>query len=345
MVALYITSMDGAAGKSALAAALGVKLRARGKKVGYLKAVCASGGGDRDAGCMKGLLGLEEPAESLCGASGAIEELAASADESEPAWLKRVQEACTSVSQGKDVVLVEGVSGFAAGSDAARIAGRTVDAIKAKAILLVSHDAAGDKDGIVAAAKMLADNLLGVVINLVPGRMMEEVKAQLAASLEADGVKVLGVLPEDRALLGVTVGEMAEHVGGSILNSQDRSGELVESVMVGAMSVDSSLSYLRLKGNKAVVTRGDRPDIQLGALETSTRCLVLTGNIEPVPGILTRARELDVPIVLVDKDTTGTIDALEDVFADAGFCDEKKMERLGQTLEEHLDLEAVYAAV
>ncbi len=152
------------------------------------------------------------------------------------------------------------------------------------------------------------------------------------------------MLPEDRALLGVTVGELAEHVGGSILNSQDRSGELVESVMVGAMSVDSSLSYLRLKSNKAVVTRGDRPDIQLGALETSTKCLVLTGNIEPVPGILSRARERDVPIVMVDKDTPGTMEALEDLFDGAGFCDEKKMERLGQGLEKGLDLAAVYAA-
>jgi BioD-like phosphotransacetylase family protein len=63
MAALYITSMDGGAGKSSLVAALGRKLQAGGRKVGYLKPVCASGGGDRDAECMKRLLGLEEPVE------------------------------------------------------------------------------------------------------------------------------------------------------------------------------------------------------------------------------------------------------------------------------------------
>jgi len=345
MATLYIASMGDAAGKSSLAAALGRKLQARGKKVGYVKALCGPGGGDPDAGCMKQLLGLEETVEAMCPVSATVEELAAGLDESEPSWLKSVRDACSSVSRGKDVVLVEGVSGFAAGTDAARIAGRTVEATKARAIVLVSPGPGMDKDGIVAAAKMLADNLLGVVINPVPEHMMESTKARLADPLEADGVKVLGFLPEDRALLGITVGALAEHIGGSILTSEDRSGELVESVMVGAMSVDSSLSYLGLKGNKAVVTRGDRPDIQLGALETSTKCLVITGNVEPVQGILVRARELDVPIVMVDKDTSGTMDALEDVFDRAQFCDEKKMERLGQVLEEHFDLEAVYAAV
>jgi BioD-like phosphotransacetylase family protein len=163
-------------------------------------------------------------------------------------------------------------------------------------------------------------------------------------SLEQSGIKVVGVLPEDRALYSVTVGELAEHVGGSILNSQDRSNELVESLMVGALSVDSALSYLTLKPNKAVITRGDRPDIQLAALETSTRCLVLTDNINPMPRILNRALELEVPIVLVQGDTVGTMEALERVFDKARFHDEKKLERLGKILERNLDLEAVYQA-
>ena len=293
---------------------------------------------------MKQLLGLDEQVESLCPVSASVEELAAGVDETEPPWLKKMEEACSSVSQGKDFVLVEGLPGFEAGSDAARIAGRIVDALKAKAMLFVPHDADVEQDRIVAAAKMLGDNLLGVVLNAVPERRIDLVKSGIVASLERDGVRVLGVLPEDRALLGVTVGELAEHVGGSILNSQDRSNELVENLMVGAMSVDSALTYLGLKSNKAVVTRGDRPDIQLAALETSTRCIVLTGNIEPPPSILSRARELEVPIVIVEKDTTSTMEALESVFDKVAFCNGEKMERLGQILEKGLDLEAVFAA-
>jgi BioD-like phosphotransacetylase family protein len=111
--------------------------------------------------------------------------------------------------------------------------------------------------------------------------------------------------------------------------------------MVGAMSVDSALSYLSLKPNKAVITRGDRPDIQLAALETSTRCLVLTNNIDPEPTIMSRANELEVPVVKVEKDTVGTMEALESVFDRAVFSSEKKVERLGQLLDAYVDMEAI----
>ena len=345
MSALYVTSMGADVGKSSLCAGLGRKLQAEGRRVGFLKPVSANAGGtDRDAEYMKQILTLEEPVESLCLPSFKVKDLAATVDEKETPWLKEIEEAYAEISRGKDVVLLEGLGDFKAGSDTARVSGRIVAALKAKAILIVGYEHDLEVDQIVAAAKMMGDNLIGVVINAVPERRMESVKAQVAPSLEQSGIKVLGVLPEERALLSVTVGELAEHVGGSILNSQDRSNELVESLMVGAMSIDSALSYLTLKPNKAVITRGDRPDIQLAALETSTKCLVLTGNIEPVPSILSHALELEVPIVLVEGDTAGTMEALEGVFNKARFHNEKKLERLGQILEQHLDLEAIYQA-
>ena len=44
-------------------------------------------------------------------------------------------------------------------------------------------------------------------------------------------------------------------------------------------------------------------DIQLAALETSTSCLILTGNIYPSPSVLNRAEELCVPVLLTKLDT------------------------------------------
>ena len=58
------------------------------------------------------------------------------------------------------------------------------------------------------------------------------------------------------------------------------------------------MTYFRRKPNKAVITGGDRADIQLAALETSTRCLILTGNLYPSPAVLNRAEELCVPVLL-----------------------------------------------
>jgi hypothetical protein len=94
-----------------------------------------------------------------------------------------------------------------------------------------------------------------------------------------------------------------------------------------------------------VVTRGDRPDIQLAALETSTSCLVLTNNVNPLPNILSLAKAAKVPVVMVKEDTMRTMEALEGVLGKAKFSHEKKVERLEQLLEQHLDLKPIYQAV
>ena len=109
-----------------------------------------------------------------------------------------------------------------------------------------------------------------------------------------------------------SVGELARHLEGEILNCPERSEELVENIMVGALSVDSGLDYFGRKTNKAVITRGDRPDLQMAALETSTKCLVLTSDIGPMPIILHRAKEKGVPIIAVKGDTMSVLKRIEE---------------------------------
>ena len=65
---------------------------------------------------------------------------------------------------------------------------------------------------------------------------------------------------------------------------------------VGAMTADAALSRFRRSSNKAVITGGDRTDIQLAALETSTTCLILTGNLRPSPLVIKQAEEFGIAV-------------------------------------------------
>jgi BioD-like phosphotransacetylase family protein len=108
------------------------------------------------------------------------------------------------------------------------------------------------------------------------------------------------------------------------------------------MSVDSALTYFRRKPNKAVITGGDRPDIQLAALETSTKCLILTGNLHPSPIILGRAEEVGVPMILVKQDTLTTVEIIEQFFGKTRFHQEKKIHRFERMLDERFDFDTFY---
>ena len=108
------------------------------------------------------------------------------------------------------------------------------------------------------------------------------------------------------------------------------------------MDVESALKYFRKTPNKAVITGGDRADIQMAALETSTRCLILTGNLYPSPAVIRRAEELDVPVLLTDMDTLSTVETTGEYFGRSRFQQPQKTERFMNMLNEYLDFAALY---
>jgi BioD-like phosphotransacetylase family protein len=172
---------------------------------------------------------------------------------------------------------------------------------------------------------------------------MRFVEENVRPFLEKQGVKVYGVIPEERVLQAVSVREIAERLDGEILCAEEAADELVENLMVGAMSVDSALSYFRRLPNKAVITGGDRPDVQLAALETSTKAVILTGNLQPSPLIVSRAAEIGVPMILVKQDTLSTVEAISSFFGRTRLHQPRKLERFRELMAERVDLESLYA--
>jgi BioD-like phosphotransacetylase family protein len=146
------------------------------------------------------------------------------------------------------------------------------------------------------------------------------------------GDKVPGRISEDRTLLAITVGELAESIGGKIINRQEKSGELVENYMLGAMVVDSGLDYFGRKKNKAVIIRQERLDMQLAALETSVACLVLSGgNQAPAYRVLQRADSRGIPIITTTADVSDIVTSIDNLLVKTRLNQAKKFAKLADT--------------
>ena len=100
-------------------------------------------------------------------------------------------------------------------------------------------------------------------------------------------------------------------LGGDIICCEDRKEEAVENFMVGAMNVEGALKYFRAQANKAVITGGDRSDIQLAALETPTKVIILTGGMYPDSSIISAAQGKNVPIMVVADDTMTVVSKMD----------------------------------
>jgi BioD-like phosphotransacetylase family protein len=167
---------------------------------------------------------------------------------------------------------------------------------------------------------------------------MDGLKAALAARLEEAGVRLLGVVPEDRTLLAPAVGQLARSLSARWLVGEEDSDRLVEHFLVGGFMVEWGVDYFGRVENKAVVTRGDKPDVQMAALHTPTSCLVLTSGVEPVQYVYAEARHLGVPVLLAESDTLGVMASLEKALVESDFYHARKLERARELLMRHADL-------
>lgn len=322
MAALYVISLAGGSGKTAVCAGLARHLTDDGKKVGFLKPVAAEGV-DGDALLMKDILSLDEAPEDMCPAVG---------DASKVAGL--VKEAYDRVSHNRDVVIIEGTD------EPDQTTQSAVEALDAK-VIIVDGPEESPGDRVADARKLFGERVLGVVLNKVPVSQVERVRSQAVPAFAAAGMKVVAVLPEDRALFTVTIGELAESIDGSILNNPEKAGELAEDFMLGAMTVDTGPLYFGRKDNKVAVLKSERADMQLAALQTSTRCLVLSGSQEPLPQIRSQAEDREVPIIMAKDDVATIVANIEHALAGSRFSQEK-LPRLSEIIEEHFDFPALY---
>jgi len=331
LAALYVTSLKAGVGKTAVCAGLAKHLDGDGRRVGYFKPMVADirekGAVDSDAAFIRKVLRLKDAAADLC---PVIDRGNVTRD---------IKKAYDKVAKGKDVVIVEGVWRLRPGAKPAEAADEVVRALKARVIVVEPYSAELAETDLSAKYRGFGKSLLGVVVNRVPARRLEALSEQLSSG--AGDVAVLGLLPEDRLLFGLTVGEIAERVGGEILNDAAKSGEVVENFMLGAMVVDEGPLYYERRANKAAVLRSNRPDMQLAALETSTRCLVLSGGVAPTYPVRTSAREKGIPIILTQGDTNSVVNTLEMALGKPRFNQPKKLPHLLQLMEKHFDYKAV----
>lgn len=242
-----------------------------------------------------------------------------------------------------DLVLVEGAGNLSQGNLFNLSAPSIAENIDAQVLLVVKYDPLLIIDQILDAKNSFGARLSGVLINSIPHERLDTMTNVIKPFLATRGVEVLGMLPTDRLLQSVSVRELVAQLKANVLCRPDRLDLMVESLTVGAMNVNSALEYFRQRQNMAVVTGGDRTDLQLAALESSTNCLILTGHIPPQQLILARAEDLEIPILTVDFDTLTTVEIVDRAFGTVRLQESIKVDCVQQLIKEHFDLDQLLA--
>ncbi len=223
--------------------------------------------------------------------------------------------------------------------------GQVARGLEADVVLVHLWQDSRSVEALLAAKDQLGEQLIGIVLNAVTPEEVEDLKKNVVPALESLGMSVFGVMPRSPLLRSVTVGELVRRLEARVICCVDRLELMVETLSIGAMNVNSAMEFFRRRRNMAVVTGADRTDIQLAALEASTQCLILTGAGEPLPQLINRAEELEVPLLKVEHDTLSTVEVIEQAFGHVRLHEAVKATYAFRLVEEHCDLKRLFLAI
>lgn len=154
-------------------------------------------------------------------------------------------------------------------------------------------------------------------------------------------MEILGIIPRDAVIGGLFVDEIKDFLHAEYIVKPSKS-MIIENIIVGAMSPNSAIEYFRKTRNAALVTGGDRSDLQIVALEIpNIKLIILTGNLYPSKFVIERAESKNVPILVVSEDTLTTTERLDEMFDQARVRPGIKQNRVLELFKSFVNVESL----
>lgn len=340
---LCIASISGFSGKSLVTLGLGLILKEKGYKVGYIKPFGKIPQKhekrliDADAEFMRKALDIQDPPEVVSPFVVTFEAQQNLLSGRSSDKFEDIKKAVESI-KDKDIVLVGGGADLYEGSAFGINTLKMIDHFNAATLIVDSWKGDSSIDSILGAKQLLADKLAGVVINKVPQNALDYVEESVRPFLEKMGIPVYASLNRDILLDSITVRQLNEILNGKVLCCEENLDNFIENFSIGAMDVDSAMKYFKRTPNKAVITGAHRADIQMAALETSTKCIILTGGLYSNEVITGKAKTSGIPIISVSDDTYSTVEKIESSLGKIRIREEKKILKTKEIVEKKFDL-------
>lgn len=324
MSVVLVASHQPGAGKTSVAAGLATLIARSGARASACKPLSPAGRTDPDAVYF---------ARDFRGGIA----VASSEDD---AGLDDAASAVRSLTGISEHVIVE-VANPAIGSGAASaIVSGLAERLSARVVAVFGYAADTTAVNVSSAVATLGSHLAGVIINQTP-RYRVQRAGSLLSELATAGVPVVGALPEDRAMLSLSLTQLESCLDGRWEQQPDDGDTWVDRFLIGGNIMDSGAGYFGRYGHQAVITRAERPDIQMASLMQDTRCLVLTGGSRPTEYIRVEAAKRNVPMLLVEQGTVATADAVGGLMSAVVPHARHKSERMADLLEGLVDLDAL----
>jgi hypothetical protein len=136
---------------------------------------------------------------------------------------------------------------------------------------------------------------------------------------------------------------LAEKLQARVIAGEGGLKRRVKHIFVGSMSGDAAVGYPQFKQeNKLAITSGDRSDYIVAALASNTSGIILTNNVIPPQNLISRASDLNIPLLLVPFNTYETAKQVDDAVPLLTKDDSEHIQLLKKLVEKNVDLNSIF---
>jgi len=135
---------------------------------------------------------------------------------------------------------------------------------------------------------------------------------------------------------------VVEEIEGEIINGAESLGNVIDTVIVGAMAAHRALEYIR--PGCLLITPGDRDDLILAVLSTCTSGnndiagILLTGGVMPQKNTLAMISRTSIPVLMIEDDSYSAASAVHSLKVKIQPADAAKTNLASRLVREYVDL-------
>jgi len=261
---------------------------------------------------------------------------------------RRILDSFERMSAGGGSVVIEGTGHAGVGSVFDTSNADVAHLLGADVILVAGGGIGRPIDEVMLNQALFADRgvkLIGVILNKVLPAKLDAIRTAVDAGLRRKGIDLLGCIPYEPDLAKPSVRLVAEEIDGELIAGRQSLGNVVDSVIVGAMAAHRALEYVR--PGCLLITPGDRDDLILAVLgshatgDSRISGLLLTGGIMPQKGTLDMIARTDIPVMIIKDDSYTAASAVHSLKVKITPADSAKTHLAARLVREYVNLDHI----
>ena len=268
---------------------------------------------------------------------------------------RQIQTAFTRLSQGKELVLIEGTGHGGVGAVFDTSNGDVAKLLDAPVVLVTLGGIGKSMDELLlnkAFFESRGARIMGVIINKVQDGKQEKIHRSLSVSLARNGLPLLGMIPFVNMLTKPSISELIEDLEAKLLCGEEYLSNQINKVVIGAMLPHDAMDYFT--EDTLLIVPANREDLIITALcsrlmtpkpHYDVSAIILTGGIGPHPKILELVKQSKIPLMLVEKDSFSVATKINKMLFKLRSEETEKLATIQSLVESHVDLDAICAAL